>query len=235
MNERTSVLRIRPAEHSDADRYPPEYFKHRDGVDERRLLSFGQEFRWMQSHGVDHNGVVCDVGCSTGEFLAAVNWRGPRYGMEVSEFAKAKARERDIKFRQNILNQTAFFDVVIFRGTIQHVDEPFRYLRAAFRALKPGGYCAFLQTPNAGSIVYRLFQDLPALEPARNWWIPSERTLSNACVNAGFTHVATRMEYWGSPYASPLHDHLKFLAQFFTKQRPKFAFHGSMFDTLWRK
>jgi SAM-dependent methyltransferase len=220
---------------SDPGCYPPEYFAHRDGTDALRHLSFAQEATWLRAAGVDWQGRVCDVGCSTGEFLACVGWRGPMHGMELSAFARTRARRHGITFRQHILNQRAFFDVVLFRGTIQHIDEPFRYIRAAFDALRPGGYVAFLQTPNAGSVVYRLWQDLPCLEPTRNWWVPSERTLNNALRNAGFAHVATRKEYWRSPYADPWRDHMAFVAQWFRATRPRFAFHGSMMDTLWQK
>lgn len=220
----------------ETDLYPPEYFADRNMTDRRRLESFEQEYQWMEASGVDcAHGTMCDVGCSTGEFLETVNWTGERYGMEVSAEARFFARRRGIRFRQNITNQRNFFDVVLFRGTIQHVDEPFRYIRCAFDALKPGGHIVFLQTPNADSLVYRLFGDLPALEPSRNWWIPSERTLKNALANAGFQHVATRKSYWLSPYANPLTDWLKFGAQFFRKSRPQFSWPGNMMDTAWRK
>lgn len=220
---------------SDATRYPPEYFAKRDATDPKRQASFLQEMAWLRSHGIDDMLSVCDVGCATGEFLGTVGWRGPRYGMEISAHARSIARTRAIRFHRHILNTASFFDVVLFRGTIQHLDEPFRYLRAAYSALKPGGHVVFLQTPNAGSIVYRLFQDLPALEPTRNWFIPSEKTLSNALTNAGFVHVVTRKAYRSSPYASPWRDHWRFVRQFFTRERPSFAFYGNMMDMIWRK
>ncbi len=215
--------------------YPPEYFTNRNMTDERRLESFKQEAHWMALNGVSFDGTVCDVGCSTGEFLEAIGWSGERYGMEVSAEARYFARRRGIRFRQNITNQQDFFDVVIFRGTIQHVDEPFRYTRCAFDALKPGGHIVFLQTPNADSLVYRLWRDLPALEWPRNFYIPSVKTLGNALLNAGFTLTALRKAYWLSPYANPGMDHLKFVAQFFRKTRPRFAFPGNMFDLIARK
>ena len=97
-------------------------------------------------------GEVCDVGCSTGEFLDACGWfKKMRHGMEISAHARRIAESKGIDFSRNITTERDFFDVVVFRGTIQHVPEPFRYIRLAHRALKSGGHIAFLATPNTDS------------------------------------------------------------------------------------
>lgn len=48
---------------------------------------------------------MCDVGCSTGEFLEYINWDGERYGMEISDYAKQKAEEKGIQFNLIILRR----------------------------------------------------------------------------------------------------------------------------------
>ena len=44
------------------------------------------------SRHLNINGKVCDVGCSTGEFLETINWKGPRFGIEISDYARDIAK-----------------------------------------------------------------------------------------------------------------------------------------------
>lgn len=215
------------------DRWPDEYYCGRELNDPRRLQSFNDEERFLIRHGLSWGlpGTVCDVGCSTGEFLEAICWTGPRYGMEISAHARRAAMQRGVDFSRNILTERNFFDVVIFRGTIQHLPEPFRAMQQAHRALKPGGHIAFLATPNAGSLVYRLWQELPVSDDARNFWMPSAKTLSNALKNFGFEIVATEYPYLNSGYARPLLDMRSFVLRFFGG-KTDFAFPGNMFNMV---
>src|SRR5437870_5168060 len=114
------------------------------GNDAKRIAQFkldGQYVRRFIAHGV-----CCDVGCSTGEFLRTIEWNGPTYGMEISAHAQQIAEQNGIRFDKNIYTESGFFDLVIFRGTIQHVDEPFCMMKAAYSALKKGGFIVFLAT-----------------------------------------------------------------------------------------
>ncbi len=194
---------------SDRDRYTDDYFDDRLHNDPQRLASFRQEAELIRAHL--RQGTLLDVGCSTGEFLAFLRWEGTCYGMEVSDLAIREAKSRGVRFEHDLLNSDNFFDVIIYRGTIQHIETPFLYLKRSFAALKPGGYCVFLATPNTRSLYYTLWNTLPCLDEPRNFYIPSDRTLNNAMTNFGFRRVAIRYPYWHSPYAAPLRDHLRFL------------------------
>ena len=105
-----------------------------------------------------------DIGCSTGEFLEAIDWRDERFGMEISQYARSIATETGVRFDRDIFSESDFFDLVIIRGTIQHLDEPFLFLKHAFTALRPGGYLVFLATPNTNSPFYRLKKTLPFID-----------------------------------------------------------------------
>ena len=215
------------------DLYGDEYFSSRNLQDKKRLECFNQEIEFI--HKYIQSGTICDVGCSTGEFLSYIQWDGEKHGMEVNEEAITESKKRGISFEKNILNQNNFFDVVIFRGTIQHVPHPFFYIEQSYNSLKPGGLLIFLATPNMNSFYYKLFNTLPMLDDLRNFYIPSDKTLSNAVVNFGFNVVEVNYPYLRSPYSNIVKDHLKFLKKFFFRTNDKFAFWGNSMNVIARK
>lgn len=216
------------------DLYSNEYFVSRNYNDKKRLKSFILEKEFLLRH-VSLDGVVCDVGCSTGEFLSAIQWEGDKYGMEISDYAQSQAELNGINFEKNILTELNFFDVVIFRGTIQHLPEPFDYISKAFTSLKSGGKIIFLATPNANSIVYKITNTLPVLYPHLNFWIPSDLTLQNVCKNFGFSLIEIEKPYLNSPYSNFLCDHIRFIGVLFFRMKPKFPFWGNMMNMILEK
>ena len=214
--------------------YKDDYFKTREQNDLKRLASFESEKKMIEKH-TSLDGVVCDIGCSTGEFLTAIGWRGKKYGMEVNLNSIEKAIDSGINFNKNILTETDFFDVIIFRGTIQHLPDPFAYISSAFNSLRSGGFIIFLATPNANSLVYKFFNTLPALDPKLNFYIPSDITLKNVLENFDFEVIETQYPYIDSPYANLISDHFNFLKSVLFKKDPKFAFWKSMMNIIARK
>ena len=67
-----------------------------------------------------------------------------------------------------------------WRCSVSHV------IKMAHRSLKKDGYLIFLATPNTNSILFRIKQDLPFLDPKLNFYIPGAKGLSNALSNFGF-------------------------------------------------
>jgi len=227
-------------------RYTDQYFENRLQNDEIRISCFKQEKYFIQKQlatisglpltdDIELNGIVCDVGCSTGEFLQAVNWSGQKFGMEINANAKLIAQKSGINFEKNILNQTGFFDVVIFRGTIQHLPEPFHYISQAWKALKDGGVIIFLATPNANSIVYKIFNTLPALCPELNFYIPSDISLTNILKNFDFKLLKIDYPYMNSPYANFVPDHINFVKSVILRREPKFPFWKNMMNLIAQK
>ena len=190
------------------------YFEKRNLDDPSRLISFKLERDFIEKHS-SLNLRVCDVGCSTGEFLEYINWQGERYGMEINKYAVKIAKKRNINFSMNIENKVNFFDVIIFRGTIQHVDKPFEYLDSSFKSLKKGGKLFILATPNIDSICYRLFRDLPALDLEKNYYLPGFKHLIISCERSGFKLLDYEFPYKNSGYDKPLIDYFKFFVSIF--------------------
>lgn len=212
--------------------YPEEYFKDRLGNDPKRMASFRLEAQFINKY-IDR-GVLIDVGCSTGEFLDILRWEGEKYGMEVSDYAINTAKKKGIKFDKDILSCENFFDLIIYRGTIQHIETPLLYIQKSFKALKRGGYIVFLATPNADSIYYRLFKTLPFLDPPNNYYIPSETTLQQVLKNFGFKIIEKRFPYLESPYSKPFTDPVKFILRLFGV-KTKFAFWDNMMEIIAQK
>src|SRR5205814_1841400 len=98
-----------------------------------------------------------------------------KYGVEVSEHARSVCATNGISFE--LPAGDGWCDLVLMRGALQHLDRPIETLAAAHGWLRERGWLVILSTPNAGGLVYRLFQDLPALDPPRNFVVFSDRVL----------------------------------------------------------
>lgn len=214
--------------------YPEDYFAERQLNDQLRSRAFEQE-RELLLRFTSDLGPTCDIGCSTGEFLQAIKWRGARFGMEVSDYAIKEAQKAGVSFDKNIFTESSYFQLIVFRGTIQHVPNPFEMIEAAWKALKPNGLLAFLMTPDAGSLTYRIFRTLPALDPTRNYWIPSQDELTRVLSNAGFEVFHVEHPYWHSPYSSPLRDLVSLGKNMALRRGPDRAFPGNMMHLFARK
>lgn len=212
--------------------YDNSYFIKRDGTDVKRQLAFLAEKEFIGKHVPC--GSMMDVGCSTGEFFEAIDWQGPRFGMEISEHAIEIAKTKNISFKKNLLTEKSGFDVIVFRGTIQHIDTPFLYMKKSFDALRKGGYVVFLATPNANSFYYKRWNTLPFLDSSLNFYIPSDRSLVNAMQNFGFTFIDIEYPYLDSPYSSFFRDHINFIMKILGKN-VKFPFWRNSMNVIFKK
>ena len=216
------------------DLYSDDYFSDRFSNDKKRINSYYKEKQFLEKY-TDFNGVICDVGCATGEFLDCIGWEGQRYGMEVNAMAIEEAKKRNISFERSILTEVNFFDVVVFRGTIQHLPSPFIYMQEAYSSLVSGGIIVFLATPNANSVVYKIHNTLPALGADMNFYIPSDITLTDNLKNIGIEILEINYPYWNSPYIKLFSDHLNFILSIILHRKPKYAFWGNMMNVIGKK
>ena len=165
--------------------YDELYFLSRNSKESARAAMRASELERIQSRTRLENGTVLDIGCGLGELLElfpSSNWR--RFGIEVSEVARAECAAKGVEFQLPAGGE--WCDLVVLRGSLQHLDRPLETLRTAHSWLRAGGWLVVLATPNAGSPVYRMFQELPALDPPRNFVVFSDRILRQCLLNLGF-------------------------------------------------
>lgn len=221
---------------NDADLYDADYFNTRYyDTDQARYEMYRQEIKRIVAKVPQ--GRILDVGCGTGGFLQAFDDRWERYGVEPSPYAANIARAKGVNVTLTMPtfeSWNEYFDVIVFRGTIQHINTPLQDIQRAYEMLKAGGVIVFLATPNTGGIIYRLFQDLPPLDAPRNWCLFSDKTLCNILTRLGFVRQEVIYPYLDTPYARPFRDLWRFFLRFFGVKKP-FAFWGNMMEVYtWK-
>lgn len=217
----------------DSSLYNRNYFDGYYLNDKRRDAMYMQEEKRVRVRSDFGN--VLDVGCGVGGFLQIFDDRWYKYGYEPSEFAAEKAAGRGIHMVRNLnIVESGSMDVVILRGTLQHMSKPIETLAQATRALRPGGLLVILATPDIDGIVYKIWGELAALDAPRNWILFGNKYLKNILVRLGYGEIEVLHPYWGTPYASPLSDFWRFFVSLFFGWR-KFAFPCNMMEIYARK
>ena len=209
--------------------YERNYFDEHYLNDPKREAMYKQEYKRICELRPD-GGFVLDVGCGNGAFLEIFSDRWKKFGYEPSDFAREAAIKRGVTAIRGIhAMESCSMEVVIFRGTLQHIGTPMQTLLQAMRVLVPGGLLVILATPDTDSIVYKIWGDLPALEPARNWVLFGHKNFTNILRRLGLEVIKINHPYWGTPYARPLADAIKFIWSLFFGFR-KFAWPGNMME-----
>jgi 2-polyprenyl-3-methyl-5-hydroxy-6-metoxy-1,4-benzoquinol methylase len=230
------IQSVHPVEEQQKERYDASYFAlYRE--DPRRLVMYRAERERIEHHK-PAGGRILDVGCGIGAFLSQFPVsRWSRFGTDISELAVREARARGIEVKDYASAYDyprEFFDVIVFRGSLQLITTPFSTIQRCIALLAPGGFLVFLSTPNSNSPYYRRFKTLPFLTPHANFLIPSDIMMRDALQNFGLQVVEIRYPYLGGPYARPIRDHLLYVLSFFGLKR-KFAFWRSSMEIYARK
>ena len=196
-----------------AKRYNAEYFwkeylpavRPPDGVDEGQFLD--DRYRpliELLERGGAANGRLLEIGTGAGYFLKASARAGwDAHGLELSAEAAAYARDTlGLDVKQVPAEEMPFapgsFDAAAMFEVIEHLRDPMAVLRAARRAVRPGGVLV-LSTPNLNSVSrWILGKQWAVLSPAEHLYYFTERTLEAILVKAGFSRVefVRELESW---------------------------------------
>lgn len=149
--------------------YPDDYHTARGagGIVQRledawRRRQFGEVAGWLANLR-PRRGRLLDVGCGSGDLLAALRADGWRVsGVEPSARSAAIARAQrglDVQtatFDDAVLPDGAF-EAVVFAAVLEHLHDPLRALARARRLLAPGGLVAVLFQPRFDAPQAHLF------------------------------------------------------------------------------
>jgi 2-polyprenyl-3-methyl-5-hydroxy-6-metoxy-1,4-benzoquinol methylase len=102
-------------------------------------------------------GRLLDIGCSTGYFLSRARGRGwETFGIDIDPLAINYAREQlglNVRFEQ--LKDSSYpthnFDVITLWGVLEHLPDPYHYLKIIGSLLKPNGLLV-VAVPNLCSL-----------------------------------------------------------------------------------
>lgn len=135
------------------------------------------------------HGRLLEIGCSTGELLAAASPAFEAIGVEADAQTSASTRTRGLQcvtgtlFDANL--PAAYFDAAVLYHVIEHLPSPVAAVRELQRIVKPGGWLV-LEAPNIETFWFRL------LGPRWRQFIPdhlfffSPATLTRLCEEQGF-------------------------------------------------
>lgn len=144
--------------------YAPAYFDHGKYSDAFALRrEHARRLAMMRRVGVRPGARVLDAGCATGDFIAAAGATYEMWGLDISEYAVARAREANPsaaeRIRSGLVEQqdypAGFFDAVVLWDVLEHLWDPVATCRRLAAALRPGGLL-LVSTPNIGAWTARL-------------------------------------------------------------------------------
>ena len=208
---RCGLVRLHPRPADMAPFYPDDYesYASHEGRAHSPLSAVARSYgsykraRIVERASGLRGGAVLDVGCAGGAFLEVMRGRGWQVcGVEPNASAVSHAHRRGLDVLQGELEAVSLppehFDVVTLWDVLEHVPDPLSTLRAAHRALKPGG-ALVLRVPSPLSLDVRLFGRYWAgLDAPRHLWLFSRTTLDKLLLLAGFRTASRRWEY--GPY-----------------------------------
>jgi len=156
------------------------------------------------------SGKVLDVGCSGGFFLQELGEAFDRYGIEIDKNAVEYAR-KNYSFGQNVINidlmeapfSNETFDLIIMRGTIEHLHAPNVAVKKVAQLLKKGGFFYIAATPNVASFSAEFYRERwNQFHPIRHLYYFSVATLQKLCKKHDLKLLSYRLPYMETPYAS---------------------------------
>ena len=178
-----------------------------------RKLQYQLDNQMIEKH--IKKGKVLDVGCGGGFFLSALSEDFNKYGIDIDkESIKYGEENYGYTFKAELIGEDSFssnfFDLIIFRGVIEHMYDPKKALLRATELLKKGGFLYFCATPNVDSFCADLYREKWNLwHPIQHINLFSVKTLHNLCGKENYAIIDEDYPYLGTPYESQLDDYLK--------------------------
>lgn len=195
-------------------------------------------------------GRILDVGCGGGFFLNKFDKRKwERNGVEIDHDTTDYARENfgltDIRLWDSgiIPFNNEEFDVVVFRGSYEHMVNPHLVAREVKRVLKENGYLYLCATPNVDSFCARIYREKwNQFDAKEHIFMFSFKTLKKMIELLGFSTVKTATFYEETPYCNldkdieqVMRDYQLYIQGKHKKMSISPAFWGNILNIIFRK
>jgi len=135
------------------------------------------------------SGNLLEIGCSTGELLAAAGPTFTAKGVEADRKTSRIARARGLDCLNSTLSDAHFppdhFEVVALYHVIEHFHSPRTEVREMCRILRPGGWLV-IETPNIATIWYRLLSGRWRQFIPDHIFFFTPQTMTRLCEENGF-------------------------------------------------
>jgi SAM-dependent methyltransferase len=142
------------------------------------------------------DGVLLEIGCGRGEYLAKMrnlgwNVRGVDVSQEAIDFARSHYQlEVCVAGADHLPYDDAFFDIVFLKHVLEHLREPIAAMQEIRRVLKPNGRI-LITTPNTNSLGNKFFgRRWVAYDPPRHLMIYNKKSLAHLFNASGFELLA---------------------------------------------
>lgn len=179
--------------------YSEEYFEggredgYTDYSDSETVLRHQARRAIQRLRRYQPSGALLELGCAYGFFLLEAQKHFECSGIELSEFAAAEARKRGLDVRagdfQTLEVPESHYSAVCLFDCIEHLADPFSYLRKMHSVLRPRGVVA-LTTGDVGSLYARLSgQRWRLMTPPQHLFYFSRPTLTRMLEETGFEVV----------------------------------------------
>lgn len=143
--------------------YYSDVHQSQNDLKDKRNRMYAIEIKFIEKYIT--NGRILDVGCAGGNFLIYFKddrwdrW-GIEYGREAVKIAQKRIGSQILQGELTELDlPIGTFDLVAFRGVIEHVPKPKEYLESAVKLLSPQGKIFIGSTPNRDSLCAHLFRN----------------------------------------------------------------------------
>lgn len=132
-------------------------FSDYEGESKILRRTFAERIETLREHMP--SGRLLDIGCATGTFMETASRYWDVSGLEISEYASQKAREKNLKVFTGDLDSSPFtqqkFDLITMWDTIEHLAHPTRTFKTLTRMMSSGSIIA-LTTGDVSSLVPKL-------------------------------------------------------------------------------
>ena len=201
--------------------YFSNYFTKRNSTKNTKLSKLRKEqykidTKFLSTY-IKNNSNILDVGCSSGNFLSEIYNQynlNSLTGIDIDKSAIKEAKNQYsgiAKFKnKNLLeiNDDEKFDLILFRGTFQYLDQDLhKSIEHVRRLLNKDGKIIIFSLPSTDSFIYYLLKDKWALFHPEMSLMFNERSLRFLCENHSLAIEHINYPYLEDVYANTIDDY----------------------------